>query len=40
MRPRSSPLIERHPGRRFWQCATALLGVVTVVLLGLLVGGK
>jgi len=34
LQTRSPPLIERHPVR-FWQCATAVLAVAVVVLLGL-----
>ena len=34
LRTRSPPLIERHPVR-FWQCSTAVLAVVVVVLVGL-----
>jgi serine/threonine protein phosphatase PrpC len=39
LRPRTAPLVERHPVR-FWQCTTALLGAATVVLLGLQLAGK
>ncbi|MDM0110718.1 protein kinase [Variovorax sp. J22R133] len=38
LRARATPLIERHPVR-FWQCASALLAAVVVVLLGLRVLG-
>jgi serine/threonine protein phosphatase PrpC len=39
LRPRTAPLVERHPVR-FWQCTTALLGAATVVLLGLQLAAK
>jgi serine/threonine protein phosphatase PrpC len=38
LRPRLSPLIERNPVR-FWQCATVLLSVAIVLLVGLRVAG-
>ncbi len=37
--PRSSPLIERHPVL-FWKCATLVLGLAVVGLVGLLVLGR
>jgi hypothetical protein len=39
LRPRLPPLIERHPVR-FWQTTTALLAIVSAVLLGVLVLGR
>jgi serine/threonine protein kinase len=39
LRPRLPPLIERHPVR-FWQATTALLAIVSVVLLGVLILGR
>lgn len=39
LRPRSVPLAERHPVR-FWQCCTALLAVLALVLAALLVLGR
>jgi serine/threonine protein phosphatase PrpC len=39
LRPRLSPLIERHPVR-FWQATTTLLAIVSAVLLGALVLGR
>jgi serine/threonine protein phosphatase PrpC len=39
LRPRLSPLIERHPVR-FWQAITVFLAVLVVVLLGVLALGR
>jgi serine/threonine protein kinase len=39
LRPRLPPLIERHPVR-FWQATTALLAIVSAVLLGVLILGR